>query len=158
VTPVVVAIVAAIVGLVTYWAQEALKRRSALNQRREVLYENLLRDLFELLVAETGQARSNVITRIEKSWLFASDDVLAACYRFLDAYDELYRDAEDSAGVLTSVRSDPQVRDRLSEIFAGIFLAMRRDTRRSKVTPEWVEEKVRIYSWGIISRSETNSN
>jgi hypothetical protein len=153
-TPVVVAIVAAIVGLVTYWVQEALKRRTALNQRREVLYENLLRDLFELLVAETGEARSTVITRIEKSWLFASDDVLVACYRFLDTYDELYRSAEDPASVLTAVRSDPKVRERLSEIFSGIFLAMRRDTRRSRISAEWAKGEVQIYSWGIISRTE----
>lgn len=154
-TAVVVAIIAAVIGLLTYVVQDVLNRRSALKRRRQTLYEGLVRDLFELLVAKTGPERSKFITRVEKSWLFASDDVLAACYGFLDTYDTLSEcAASEATDVLTIVRSNSQIRGQVSEIFAKIFLAMRKEIRRSKISAAWAQQKVRLYAWGIISRSE----
>ena len=79
----------ALLGLLTYAWQEKVKRRTAMAERRQALYEHLIRNLVDLLVAKTGADRSKLITEIEKGWLFASDDVLRAAYDYLSIYDRI---------------------------------------------------------------------
>jgi|GEM_PF-2127560 len=162
-TPVLVAIIAAALGLGTYAWQEKLKRETTLNERKQGLYENLIRNLFELLAADTGAERSKYITDIEKSWLFASDEVLRACYDFLEVYDDLCGSLTEPSKVLKGkdilqrVRTDADLKEQLGKSLACIFLAMRKDMRASKISREWAMSKFKIYSWGIVSAFENES-
>ena len=90
--PIVGILLTALFGILTYAIQERRKHRTALAERRQALYEKLIRDLVDLLIAGTGAERSKLITEIEKGWLFASDQVLYACYDLLEIYDDLYRE------------------------------------------------------------------
>jgi hypothetical protein len=74
--PVLLVIAPAGVGVATYTWQERVKQRTALAQRKQEPYENLIGNLVHLLGATTGDQRSHLLTEIEKSWLFASDPVL----------------------------------------------------------------------------------
>src|SRR5919197_654297 len=89
VVPVLLVVLTAAIGLVTYAWQEHVRRRTALAERRQVLYESLIGNLVDLLAADSADERSNLLTEIEKGWLFASDDVLRASYNYLSEYDRL---------------------------------------------------------------------
>ncbi len=138
----------AVIGLIVYYTQEWIKRRSALAERRQALYEVILRNVFDLLVARTGDTRSKFLTEIEKSWLFASDGVLRACYVYLDLYDRTERAGQD---ILEVARNDESKRLELEDAFAAIFLAMRRDIRWTRISHKWANANVELYPWGIIS-------
>ena len=159
--PVLVAILVAGLGVFTYAWQEKLKRETALNKRKQGLYENLMRNLFELLAADTGAERSKYITDIEKSWLFAPDEVLHACYDFLEVYDDLCCSLTEphkvlkGKDILQRVRADDGLKEKLGKSLARIFLAMRKDMRASKISQAWALDKFKIYSWGIVSAFET---
>lgn len=145
-------------GLVTYAWQEKVKQQTALAERRRGLYEQLIRNLVELLVARTGAESSKFITEIEKGWLFASDEVLLASYDYLSIYDKLSSPATPTDGltfenVLGKVRSDSKVRHAFEQSLAAVFLAMRREIRPDTViTKDWARQHFKIYLWGIIAR------
>ncbi|MGH9904062.1 MAG: hypothetical protein ACRD8U_00600 [Pyrinomonadaceae bacterium] len=69
-------LITALFGLLAYAWQEGVKRETELSHRKEKLYEQLVRNFVDLLVARSAGERSKVTTQIEKGWLFASDDVL----------------------------------------------------------------------------------
>src|SRR6185436_4806529 len=129
--PLIGILVTALAGVITYTIQERRKHQAALDERRQDLYEQLIRDLVDLLIAKTGAERSQQITEIEKGWLFASDGVLHACYELLEVFDELYAqvagEEAPSTALFNMVRSDQKIRDRLAHSLAKIFLAMRKD-------------------------------
>jgi hypothetical protein len=141
----------ALVGLVVYYWQEQIKRDSAVRQRRQELYEVILRNIFELIVSSTGEGRSKFLSEIEKRWLFASDDVLRASYAYLSLYDDVEQTGEH---LLEKARTDDATRKQLENAFARIFLAMRRDVRRTKIDSAWANAHVELYPWGIINPSE----
>jgi hypothetical protein len=152
-------VLTALLGVLAYATQEHLKRKAALDERRQALYEKLIRDLVDLLIATSGAERSRLITEIEKGWLFASDGVLKACYKFLAIYDRLCHENVPkgvalSSEVLTKVRSDKRVRQEIALSLAGIFLAMRRDVRHdNKIKDNWAKAHFQIYEWGAIDQS-----
>jgi hypothetical protein len=155
--PILLVVITATLGLLTYAWQERLKRRTALSERRQTLYEQLIRNLVDLLIAKTGAERSKLITEIEKGWLFASDEVLYACYKFLGIYHNLCC-PNPQTGVLTveevlaKVRSDVKTRQELAKSISAIFLAMRRDVRSdTKISASWAKQNFQIYPWGVIS-------
>jgi len=155
--PILLIVITASLGLVSYVWQERVKRKTALAERRQALYENLIRNLVDLLVARTGADRSRLITEIEKGWLFASDNVLYAAYDYLGVYNKLCC-PNPQAGVLSvdevlaNVRSNAEIRQELGKSIAAIFLAMRRDVRSdTKVPPSWARQHFQIYQWGVIS-------
>ena len=147
-------------ALVTYAWQEHVKQRTALAERRQGLYEQLTRNLVELLVAKTGADCSRFISEIEKGWLFASDDVLRASYDYLRMYDRLSSppaptDGSTFENVLGKVRSDSNVRHAFEQSLAAVFLAMRRDIRSdTAITKDWAKQHFQIYIWGIIARND----
>jgi hypothetical protein len=153
-------VLTASLGLVTYAWQEKVKQQTALAERRRGLYEQLIRNLVELLVANTGAERSKFITEIEKGWLFASDDVLRASYAYLSIYDKLRSPPDRTDGstfgdVLGRVRSDSEVRHAFAQSLAAVFLAMRRDIRSETViSPDWAKQHFQIYLWGIIAKDD----
>jgi hypothetical protein len=160
---VLLVVIPASVGLVTYALQERDRRAAALSQRRRELYESLIGNLFDLPAATDRVDRSDRITEIEKSWLFASDDVLEALYAYLDAYDELCRAALegevfDSEAVLDQVRREPATRQRMAELLARLFVEMRREVREdTEITDEWAKQHFQIYLWGILSGGDAPS-
>ena len=153
-------LLAAVVGLGTYAWQSILKRREELVKRRETLYDNLVRNLVELLVAKSAAQRSKITTEIEKGWLFASDEVLRASYEYLNIYDRLCCPPGQQHPVpvdemTAKIRSDQNVKRELSESLARIFLAMRRDIRSdSTITTHWAEQNLKFYNWGAIAESK----
>jgi hypothetical protein len=149
-----------LIGLLTYGYQEWDKRKTALSERRRVLYESLIRSLVELLGARTAVERSRLLTEIETGWLFASDEVLDASYRYLAVYDNVLRSAteDDSLDwhtVLVKFRSDAAIRQELRNRLSEVFVGMRRDIRSgTKITEDWARQRVDIYCWGIVSVGE----
>ena len=146
----------ALLGVGTYAIQEHRKYQVALAERRQALYEKLIRDLVDLLIAQTGAERSKLITEIEKGWLFASDDVLRACYQLLEIFDALYRDVAHeeypSAALFKIVRSNPEIREKLAASLARIFFAMRADVRKdTSIKAAWAQAHFKIYDWGALS-------
>ena len=153
-------VLTALLGVIMYALQERAKRQTALAERRQALYEKLIRDLVDLLIAKTGTERSKLITEIERGWLFASDQVLHASYDFLGIYDRLCthdgrKQTSRAIDVLTKVRSDTKVRHEVGQSLAKIFLAMRRDIRSETViTSDWAMTHFKIYDWGAIARGD----
>lgn len=149
-------IVTGVIGIIAYAWQENVKRKTALAESKRNLYEILIRNLIELLAAENSVERSKLISEIEKGWLFASDDVLHAFYKYLNTYDRYW--TQEQGGVLAKVRKDAKIRQEFANRFAGIFLAMRRDLRSTKISDDWANRQLRIYEWGIIAgSSQTNA-
>jgi len=154
--PILGILLTALLGVATYAFQEKRKHDTALAERRQALYEKLIRDLVDLLIASTGAERSKLITEIEKGWLFASDQVLYACYELLKIYDDLYREVANekspSEALLNKVRSSQEIRSRVAHSLAKIFRAMRADVRGdSKVKAKWAHDHFKIYDWGALS-------
>ncbi len=154
-------ILTAVLGILTYAWQEKVKQQTALAERRRTLYEQLIRNLVDLLIATTGTERSQLITEIEKGWLFASDDVLRASYDYLVIYNNLCcpderTDISSFNNVLTKVRSDMKVRREMGRKLAAVFLAMRRDLRAdTAITSDWAKQHLQIYDWGVIALCDT---
>lgn len=147
----------ALLGVITYTIQERRKHDAALAERRQALYEKLIRDLVDLLIAQSGAERSKLITEIEKGWLFASDKVVYDCYELLEIFDDLYREVanEDSpsAALLNKVRENQEIRNRLAHSLAKIFLAMRADTRDdNRIKAAWAGKHFKIYDWGALAQ------
>ena len=153
-------VLTALVGLLTYAWQERVKRQTALAERRQALYEQLIRNLVDLLIATTGAERSKLITEVEKGWLFSSDEVLRASYDYLSIYDNLCHPAgQDNVSrfedVLVKVRSDSKVRKEFARSLAAIFLAMRQDIRSdTAIKADWAKQHFQIYPWGIIAKRD----
>jgi len=162
--PLLSVILTALLGVGTYAYQEWIKRSNALAEHRRVLYEKWVRNLIELLAAETKVQRSQLISEVEKGWLFASDKVLKATYEYLDIYNELCCSHTEEGtlkywNVLTTLRRDRSVRKRIGESLAMIFLAMRRDIKaNTKIHSQWAKEHLKIYDWGIISEEIESDN
>ena len=148
-------IVTGVIGIIAYAWQENVKRKTALAESKRNLYEILIRNLIELLAAENSVERSKLISEIEKGWLFASDDVLHAFYKYLNIYDRYWTQFQGE--VLAKVREDPTIRQEFANGVAGIFLAMRRDIRSTEIKDDWAKRNLKIYEWGIIhTPNQTN--
>jgi len=155
--PIIGILLTALLGVFTYAIQERWKHQTALDERRQALYEKLIRDLVDLLIARTGAERSKLITEIEKGWLFSSDDVLHACYELLEIYDDLYREVANaespSEALLNKVRASQETRLRVAHSLAKVFRAMRADVRRdTKIKERWAKAHFKIYDWGALSQ------
>jgi hypothetical protein len=148
-------ILAGVIGVITYSWQENTKTKTAIEERRKDLYQALIRKLVELLAAKTGSARSEILSEIEKSWLFASDEVLKAIYDYMKMYDTYF--AKSQGDILTEIRQNAASRDEIATSISRIFLAMRRDIKRIRPTlidEDWIKNYVRVYEWGIIAADQ----
>jgi hypothetical protein len=148
-----------LLGLLTYAYQERQRRTLHLAEHKERVYATLIRNLVELLGTHGARERSHLLTEIEKSWLFASDEVLEASYGYIALYDKQCRAAteegRDWSDVLTELRSDPANRKALRDQLARVFAAMRRDLRSdTKLEEAWALEHFDIYCWGILAAVE----
>lgn len=138
-----------LIGIITYAWQERVKRKNAMDDQRLKLYDVLLYSLVKLLSAEPGIERSKLVAELERSWLFASDEVLTACYTYMDVYNQLTLAHE---GRLPEVlRSDQETRRKVSEKLAEVFWAMRRELKKTDIAKSWANEHIQIYQWGIIA-------
>ncbi len=139
--PISTLFIAAVFGVLAYFIQAYLERQARLSERKQEHYLNLFRSVFELLVAEPGDARSVLLSDFERSWLYAPDKVVKACYEFLNFYDEICksRNTEEYKKrrgyvcvrdvMLSDKEEDIRDRKRMEEIIAIIFWAMRRDMK-----------------------------
>jgi hypothetical protein len=136
------------VGIVTYNWQENTKRQTELVERRQKLYEDLNGALFGLILAKTSTERRNIIAQIEKGWLFASDDVVAALFKYMELYDELWLEA--AGDVRQLIRADAAARKKLEQAMSALFLAMRQDLRSTKISPTSAETYMHFYQCGML--------
>ena len=145
--PLTLATFAAVFGIITYACQAHIKRRDERHERRRKLYESLIEHVFRLLAATPGDESSKAMTEIEKSWLFASDGVLRACYQVFGIYEEI---ASGPNSPSVTLRTDEQVRKRYGEAVAALFVAMRDDLRGCDTTlgEDWARQVVKVYFWG----------
>ena len=161
----------AFLGILAYFIQAFLDRRAKLSESKQEHYVNLFRSIFELLVAEPGDARSILLSDFERSWLFAPDKVVKACYEFLNFYNEICdgRDREEVKKqkgfvcvrevMLSDRPEDVLDKRKMEELIARIFWAMRRDMKpwSSLITYRWARQHIILYDWGILARKEKSS-
>ena len=148
--PGVIVFITGLVGACTYlfqdWRKTAVDRRD----RKRQLYEELLKNIFELFFINSQEERCELVSKIEKCWLFSSDEVLKECYSFLKQFDSILKESEE-------IRKSVKTKESFENIIARIFFQMRHDLRgrTTKIKENWAEENVVIYGWrGIISVSE----
>ncbi len=138
------------VGVVTYSWQENSKRQTELVERRQKLYEDLNGALFGLILAKTTEDRRRILADIEKGWLFASDEVLAALFKYMECYDRYW--VKTDGEVQRAIQEDLSVRQEIEHAMADIFLAMRRDLRATKISEDLAKEYMHFYQCGMLDR------
>ena len=150
--PLVGVLLTGLIGLSTYTWQENIKRQTELVERRQKLYEDLNGALFGLILAKTNADRRKIIAEIEKGWLFASDEVLAALFKFMELYDYHWIQAEGEIQRL--IREDETVRQNIETAMAAIFLTMRQDLRSTKISETLAEDYMHFYRCGMLDGGE----
>jgi hypothetical protein len=143
-----------VIGVVTYSWQERAKRQTELTERRQKLYEDLNGALFGLILAKTNEDRRRILAEIEKGWLFASDDVLAALFKYMDSYDRHWIKVEGD--IQSLIQTDENARREIESAMADIFLAMRRDLRSTTISASLAKEYMRFYQCGMLSSPSLN--
>ncbi|MBD1852014.1 hypothetical protein [Leptolyngbya sp. FACHB-711] len=138
------------IGLATYSWQENTKRKSELVERRQKLYEDLNSALFGLILAKAIEDRRRILAEIEKGWLFASDEVLAALFKYMETYDRHWTTA--SGDIQKLIREDETVRRDIEQGMAEIFLAMRRDLRDTRLSDAMAKNYMHFYNCGMLSQ------
>jgi hypothetical protein len=137
------------IGVATYAWQENIKRQTELVQRRQKLYEDLNGALFGLILAKTAEDRRKIIAEIEKGWLFASDDVLAALFKYMESYDRHWVQA--GGDIQQLIRDDETARQNIETAMAVIFLAMRQDLRSTKISENLAKDYMHFYQCGMLN-------
>ncbi len=137
------------IGVATYSWQEKAKRQTELTERRQKLYEDLNGALFGLILAKTRADRRRILADIEKGWLFASDQVLAALFTYMDIYDRHWVSA--GGEIQTLIQTDEKVRRDIESAMADIFLAMRRDLRSTQVSESLARDYMHFYQCGMLA-------
>ncbi|PSN12097.1 hypothetical protein C7293_21690 [filamentous cyanobacterium CCT1] len=137
------------IGVATYSWQERAKRQTELTERRQRLYEDLNGALFGLILAKTSQDRRRILADIEKGWLFASDDVLAALFSYMDTYDRHWVNAQGD--IQSLIQSDEAARREIEMAMADIFLAMRRDLRATQISESLAKDYMHFYQCGMLA-------
>jgi len=145
--PISLAIISGLIGIITFAYQARKKHVDEQTERKRLLYESLIENVFKLLSAKPGIERSLVLTEIEKSWLFASEEVLIACYAVLSVYDD---DSGSKYDLAKSIHDDQHARLQFENAVAELFCAMREDLRgtNSGITVDWAKSVVRVYDSG----------
>jgi hypothetical protein len=161
-------LIAAILGILAYFIQAILERQARLAERKQEHYVNLFRSIFELFVAEPGDERSVLLSDFERSWLFAPDDVVKACYEFLNFYNDICENRKREgvkirkgfvcirSVMLSDREEDIRDKEKMEAIIADIFWAMRWDMKpwRTRLARKWREEHIQLYDWGILARKD----
>jgi hypothetical protein len=138
------------IGVATYAWQENIKRQTELVERRQKLYEDLNGALFGLILAKTNTDRRRILAEIEKGWLFASDEVLAALFQYMECFDNFW--IESGGDIQRLIQEDEKARQKIETGMANIFLAMRRDLRSTKISDTVAKDYMRFYKCGMLDR------
>ncbi|HEY9646417.1 MAG TPA: hypothetical protein V6C88_08620 [Chroococcidiopsis sp.] len=138
-----------VIGVATYAWQENIKRQTDLVERRQKLYEDLNGALFGLILAKTHENRRTIIAEIEKGWLFASDDVLAALFSYMEVYDQHWVQANGDIQQL--IREDETARKNIEAAMSVIFLAMRQDLRSTQISETLARDYMHFYKCGMLA-------
>lgn len=138
------------IGIATYSWQENSKRQTELVERRQKLYEDLNGALFGLIITKTIEDRRRILADIEKGWLFASDEVLAALFKYMDCYDRYW--VSSNGKVQQLIQQDADARQDIERAMSEIFLAMRRDLRTTKISEDLAKQYMHFYQCGMLDR------
>ncbi|MEO1529719.1 MAG: hypothetical protein AAFX06_30240 [Planctomycetota bacterium] len=153
VSAVLAACVTALLGMGAFFLQTQYKILLDKRERRRLLYETLIEQVFRLLDAKPGRESSQVMTEIEKSWLFASDGVLKACYSIFEVYEAAAN--ESDAGASLKLRESAQSREQFAAAVSDLFIALRAESYGlSRIDQEWALKHVKIYEWGALHNGD----
>ena len=123
--PIVVAIVSALAGLLTWTWQREKERISNLQQRRFLLYEKLLNSVVYLTASDAAP----FFVESQQAWLYASDDVLKA----LNAYAMMASSSE-------------KTNEKLNALLGELLISIRQDSGlpgRTDIDKDWVGKNFR---------------
>jgi hypothetical protein len=138
------------IGIATYSWQENSKRQTELVERRQKLYEDLNGALFGLIIAKSIEDRRRILAEIEKGWLFASDEVLAALFKYMECFDRYW--VSSNGQVQQVIQQDISARQDIEHALAEIFLAMRRDLRSTQISEDLAKQYMQFYQCGMLDR------
>lgn len=130
---IVLAIITASLGLLTWTSQQILSRMEERRKYKEDLYRKLLDAIVDIgVLAESAP----LVVESQRMWMYASDEVLEAVYEYL----RYYLSAKEQRFGNGSIPDD--VRNMIQEKDALIRLAIRRDIRpRTKIDRSWIHSR-----------------
>ena len=154
--PGVIVFTTGIVGAGTYLIQDWRKIAAEQRDRKMKLYEDLLESIFKLFYVTDAMDKSQLVSKIEKCWLFSSDEVLQACYEFLELYNSIAISHPDSG---TALRKNEITKRKFEVNISQIFFHMRNDLRgrTTKVDSEWAKRRIVIYEWGALMNTSRDA-
>lgn len=86
---VIAALLAVLAAAVTYACTEQAKLNADSYQRREERYQQLTASVTAFYITSTDLTkRRQFLAELDRCWLYCSDDVLRACYQFVDSIKE----------------------------------------------------------------------
>lgn len=154
--PLLTAIIAACSAFLGYLYQSnrALKEKQLSDRKAQ--YELILFNVFKLLYQPPGLNYANTLIEIEKSWLYASDDVLTKCYVILDVHKDISREVGISLDVL---RANDKAREEYNQALRELFSSMRKDLGfgNNKNINSWPTEKVELFPAGLLAFFDTEN-
>lgn len=145
--PIVIAIITALAGFLTWLFQRRSERIQTERLRKEALYEKLLEAITEISSFGDG---APLLIESQKAWLYASDDVLRAVNSYLKVFLDEEKNRKNSGELNQEARANRQQREGV------IRLAIRRDLHKNTMLDEqWLsnewrpvaapEQKIRDY-------------
>ena len=158
--PGVIVFITGAVGAGAYLFQDWRKTVADSRDKKRELYEVLLENIFRLFYVNSPKEKSELVTKIEKCWLFSSDGVLKACYSLLELFDATAKNHRDIGKAL---RESDKTKTDFEDRIAQIFFHMRKDLRgrTTKIDEKWAEKNIVIYKWGAlmnVSKEESHNN
>ena len=147
--PVIVALIAAFGALCGYIYQSRRSIKEKKLTSKQAQYERLIWNVFLLLSAKPGICYAKVLTEIEQSWLYASDDVLNRCYDMLEVHKELCKNSDRISALVT----DDQLREKFNIALGNLYVSMRKDLGfgTNLKMKNWPKDKVKLFPLGILA-------
>ncbi len=156
--PIFVSVIAASSAIFGYLYQSsrALKDKQLLDRKAQ--YETILFNVFKLLYQPPGLEYANTLIEIEKSWLYASDDVLEKCYVILKVHKEI--STHEAGPSLDALRSSPEAKEEYNQALRSLFSAMRKDLGfgDNKNIRKWPTDEVELFPAGLLAMNSSNTN
>ena len=145
------ALVASGSAIFGYFYQSKKDREEKRRAERKAQYEIILFNVFKLLYQKPGKDYAETLIEIEKSWLYASDEVLKNCYLILDLHKDI---CLDKTGLpINGLKTNPDLLDDFNKALGVLFASMRHDLKlgKKKNEDQWPQEKVELFPAGILA-------
>ena len=130
---IVLAIVTASLGLITWTSQQILNRADERRKSKEELYRKLLDAIVDMSsLAESAP----IVVEAQRMWMYASGEVLEAVNEYLRYY------LSEVAGRFANKTLPDNIRSQIQERDAYVRLAIRRDIRpMTRISKSWIHSR-----------------